>query len=156
MGKMNFCTGKKSASALFECKKCHYYRTIMTEYTNNPQTALILAWNDYVVSREAYKTVKTAAKEINRNAVPVDCVKCRFYNRQFEICRKKNEKVLPFCFCYDGEEREFHVKVTTDNPHLSDVISEMISDMPEYVQQRYAEYWHNKIFSDRKEREGNG
>lgn len=127
MGKMNFCTGKKSASALFECKKCHYYRTIMTEYTNNPQTALIQAWNDYVVSREAYKTVKSAAEEINPNGVPVDCVKCRFYNGHLEYCRKHSAKTLPFCFCYDGEEREYHIKVNTDDPMMMKEVSNPIA-----------------------------
>lgn len=152
MGKMKFCTGKKSASALFECKKCHYYRNIMTEYTNNPQTALMLAWNDYVVSQEIHKAVKRASEEMTRNRGPVDCVKCRFYNGHLEYCRKHSAKTLPFCFCYDGEEREYHIKVTTDNS----VLSEAISDMPEYVQQHYAEYWHNKILSDGKEQGNDG
>lgn len=148
MGKMNFCTWKKSASALFECKKCHYYRNVMTEYTNNPQTALMLAWNNYVVSQEIHKTVERVSEEMTRNRVPVDCVKCRFYNGHLEYCRKHSAKTLPFCFCYDGEEREYHVKTTTVNPYW---LHEAFSDMPENVQQRYAECWHNKILSDGKE-----
>lgn len=155
MGKMCIDGNKKIATAMFECKKCHKYANILTDYTNNPRTALCLEWNRSVVAEETHKAVKSAAEEATCKGVPVDCVKCRFYNGHLEFCRKHNEKTLPFCFCYDGEEREHHIKVTTDNPNLSDVISEMISDMPEYVQQRYAEYWHNKIFSDRKEREDN-
>lgn len=153
---MDFADNDGFALASFECKKCHKCINVTAEYKNNPRTAVSLAWNEYVVRREAHKAMKYASEEMTRKGVPVDCVKCRFYNRHDEFCRKHNEKTLPFCFCYDGEEREYHVKVTTDNPNLSDVISEMISDMPEYVQQRYAEYWHNKIFSDRKEQGDDG
>lgn len=151
MGKINFFTGKKSASALFECKECHYYRNILTEYTNNPQTELMLAWNYCVVSLEAHKTVKTAAEDITRNRVPVDCVKCRFYNGHLEYCRKHSAKILPFGFCYEGEERAYHIKVTTDNPNLSDAISDIFSEMPEDVRRHYMKHWNKKILNDRKE-----
>lgn len=110
MGKMCIDGNKKIATAMFECKKCHKYANILTDYTNNPRTALCLEWNRSVVAEEAHKAVKSAAEEATRKGVPVDCAKCRFYNKQFEICRKKNERVLPFCFCYDGEEREYRVK----------------------------------------------
>ena len=92
--------------------------------------------------------MKRASEEMTRNRVPVDCVKCRFYNGHLEYCRKHSAKTLPFCFGYDGEEREYHVKTTTVNPNW---LHEALSDMPEYVQQHYVEYWHNKILSDGKE-----
>lgn len=149
---INFDDNGRLAMALFECKKCHKCINVATEYKNNPHTAVSLEWNKYVVSQEIHKAVKRASEEMTRNRVPVDCVKCRFYNGHLEYCRKHSAKILPFCFCYEGEEREYHIKVTTDNS----VLSEAISDMPEYVQQHYAEYWHNKILSDGKEQDNDG